>query len=154
MHNKLLTVLFLDIAAALKRPIWIPVLMLAAVLAACAHNNVRQQTAEQLAAYTAAAQQSVSSFPLSRGLYSWVDLGNDALVVYTQPKKAYLLSVTLCNGLPDASSVGLTSNSGWVTSGMDKVVLSGEHYDCQILDIRPVDLAKFKAIQEQQRKPG
>lgn len=123
----------------------------ALMLSAC-HNNLRQQTANSIAAYNAAAGSEVSSFTFSRGLYSWQPLGNRAIAVYTQPRKAYLLDLTLCPDLPYASSIKLSSNINQVMSGIDKIWLNDAKYACLIQHIRPVDLDKLHATQTAQRK--
>lgn len=121
------------------------------LLAACA-NNLRQKTAASLAAYTAASGAEVSSFSMHRALYSWQALGDQAVVVYTQPKQAYLLDISLCPDLPYAASIRLTSNMDRVSSGFDKVMVNGAQIPCMIQHIRPVDLDKLHAAQAGQPK--
>ncbi|MGH8400082.1 MAG: DUF6491 family protein [Gammaproteobacteria bacterium] len=121
------------------------------LLTACA-NNLRQKTAANLAAYTAAAGPEVSSFSMHRELYSWQALGNQTLVVYTQPQQAYLLDVSLCPDLPTASGITLSRSGGQIMSKVDKVLVGGSEFPCPIQHIRPVDLDKLRATQAGQPK--
>lgn len=130
----------------------LPVLLLSLLLAACA-TNVRKQAAELRADYVGAAGPSIPEFRDTRGLYSWRPLSDQELVVYTQPRQAYLLSVGFCPDLGAAAAVSVSSRLGWVTSGIDNVRLDNARYPCRIQQIRPVDLVKFEALRAAQQKP-
>lgn len=130
----------------------LPVLIASLLLTACA-SNVREKAAELTAAYVGAAGQSVPEFRNSSGLYSWQPLSDQELVVYTQPRKAYLLSVSFCPDLGAATAISVSSRLGWVTSGIDNVRSDNARYPCRIQQIRPVDLVKFEALRAAQRKP-
>lgn len=120
------------------------------LVAACA-SNLRQQQAQLRTAYTAAAGPNVPQFRYTRPLYSWQPLGDQELVVYTQPRKAYLLSLGFCPDLGMASAIALGSHLGWVTSGLDNVRVGGSRTVCRIQQIRAVDLAKFATLRTTER---
>lgn len=130
----------------------LPIIILSMLLPACA-TNTRKQASELTAAYVGAAGPSIPEFRNSRGLYSWQPLSDQELVVYTQPRTAYLLSVSFCPDLGAAAAVSLSSRLGWVTSGIDSVQINNASYPCRIQQIRPVDLVKFEALRAAQRKP-
>lgn len=127
------------------RKLGFPVLVCGLLPLAACHNNIRHHTAQRLAAYQAAAQSEVSSFNYRGTLYSWQPLGEQALVVYTMPKKAYLLDVSLCPDLPYATGITVSNTVGQVMSHFDKVWVNGGRIPCQIEHIRPVDLSKLHA---------
>lgn len=136
----------------MKIRICLPVVTLSLLSVACAA-NIRQQASELTAAYIGAAGPAIPEFRNSRGLYSWQPLSDQELVVYTQPRTAYLLSVSFCPDLGSASAISLTSRLGWVTSGLDSVRSDNVRSACRIQQIRPVDLVKFEALRAAQRKP-
>jgi len=113
------------------------------LLTAC-NNNIRQKTAYRLAAFTAAAGPEVSSFSYPHPMYSWQPLGEQALVVYVNPQRAYLLNVSLCPDLPYASGIKLSSTVGQVMRRLDKIWVSDSKFPCPIERIRPIDLKKLK----------
>ena len=123
----------------------ISILLASALLLAACHNNIRQKTAARLSAYTAAAGAEVTSFNYGGSLYSWQPLGEQALVVYVHPQRAYLLDVSLCPDLPYTSSIKISSTVGQVMRRIDKIWVSGGKYPCRIEHIRPVDLSKLQA---------
>lgn len=129
----------------------LPVLIAYLLLPACT-NNVREQAAELTAAYIGAAGPSIPEFRNTRGLYSWRPLSDQELVVYTQPRTAYLLSVGFCPDLGAAAAISVSSRLGWVTSGIDNVRADNARYPCRIEQIRPIDLVKFETLRKAQRK--
>lgn len=120
----------------------------AAVLAACASVPLAQRQA----AYAAAAGAPVNHFRFFTPLWSWEDLGPDQVVIYTRPKEAWLLDVPGCNELPFANAIGLTSNLNEVSVNFDKVLTGRNNVPCTIQRIRPVDVGKLKAVQQEQRQ--
>jgi hypothetical protein len=117
----------------------------ATLLAACASVPLAQRQA----AYAAAAGAPVNSFRFFTPLWSWEELGPDQVVIYTKPKEAWLLDVPGCNQLPFANAIGLTSNLNQVSIRFDKVITGRNTFPCTIQKIRPVDVARLKAVQQQ-----
>lgn len=129
----------------------IAILALAVLLAACASQRYGQRDQARRAAYAAAAGAPVPSFRFFTPLWSWEALGTDEVVVYTRPKQAWLLDVPGCNELPFALVIGLTSNLDEVSVGFDKILTGRNDIPCTITRIRPLDVAKLKALQQAQR---
>jgi hypothetical protein len=126
--------------------------ILAVALAGCSSVPYAQRQAQRQAAYAAAAGAPVGSFRFFAPLWSWEELGSDEVVIYTKPKEAWLLDVPGCTELPFANAIGLTSNLGQVSTGFDKVLTGRNNLPCTITRIRPVDVGRLKAVQQEQRK--
>jgi hypothetical protein len=125
---------------------------LALLLAACASAPYAQRTSERQSAYANAAGAPVRQFHFF-SLYSWEPLGNHELAVYTRPNEAWLLDVDDgCYGLEYAQAIGLTSSLGQVMVRFDRVLTGYRNFPCTIVQIRPVDVKKLKAVQQQQRQ--
>lgn len=124
----------------------------AVLLAACSSVPYAQREAQRTAAYGAAAGAPVKSFRFFAPLWSWEPLGEDQVVIYTRPREAWLLDVPGCNQLPFATAIGLTSNLDQVSVNFDKVLTGQGQFPCTITRIRPVDVGKLKAVQQEQRK--
>jgi hypothetical protein len=124
----------------------------AAVLAACSSAPFAQREAQRTAAYEAAAGAPVNSFHFFSPLWSWEPLGTDEVAIYARPREAWLLDVPGCNQLPFASAIGLTSNLNQVSVNFDKVLTGHGQFPCTITRIRPIDVAKLKAVQQEQRQ--
>lgn len=123
-----------------------------AVLAACSSVPYAQREARRTAAYEAAAGAPVKSFRFFSPLWSWEPLGEDEVAVYTRPGEAWLLDVPGCNQLPFATAIGLTSNMGQVSINFDKVLTGHGQFPCTITRIRPVDVSRLKALQQEQQQ--
>lgn len=123
-----------------------------AVVAGCSSVPYAQRLTQRQAAYTAAAGAPVNSFRFFTPLWSWEELGPDQVVIYTRPKEAWLLDVPGCNELPFANAIGLTSNLNQVSINFDKVITGRNNMPCTIQRIRPVDVGKLKAVQQEQRQ--
>ncbi|HEV2540965.1 MAG TPA: DUF6491 family protein [Frateuria sp.] len=124
----------------------------AMVLAACSSVPYAQREAQRTAAYEAAAGAPVSSFHFFTPLWSWEPLGTDEVAIYTRPREAWLLDVPGCNQLPFATGIGLTSNMNQVSVNFDKVLTGHGQFPCTITRIRPIDVARLKALQQEQRQ--
>ena len=124
----------------------------AVLLAGCASAPRAERLSQRQAAYAAAAGAPVNSFRFYTQLWSWEDLGPDQVVVYTKPKEAWLLDVPGCLELPFANAIGLTSNLNQVSINFDKVITGRNNIPCTIQRIRPVDVGRLKAVQQQQRQ--
>lgn len=125
--------------------------MLAASLVACSSVPYAQRMSNRQAAYAAAVGEPVRSFRFF-DLYSWEPLGDSQLAVYTRPNEAWLLTVSgPCPDLEFTNAIGLTSNLHEVSINFDKV-LTGRTFPCTISQIRPVNVAKLKAVEHEQRK--
>ena len=73
-------------------------------------------------------------------------------MVYTKYKEAYLLDLDACANLQVTNGIGLTSNLGQVQVRFDKVITRSPRIPCTISQIRPIDIAHLKAVQQAQRK--
>ena len=121
-------------------------------VAACASVPYAQRISARQAAYTAAAGAPVRSFRFFE-LYSWEPLGDSQLAIYTRPSEAYLVSVMgPCPELEFTNAIGLTSNLNEVQVRFDKVLTGRRDFPCTIGEIRPVDLARLKSVEHEQRK--
>jgi len=127
-------------------------IVLAGVAAALVAGCASVPLAQRQAAYAAAAGAPVNSFRFFTPLWSWEDLGQDQVVVYTKPKEAWLLDVPGCIELPFANAIGLTSNLNQVSINFDKVITGRNSFPCTIQRIRPIDVGKLKAVQQEQRQ--
>ena len=123
-----------------------------AMLPACSSVPYRQRESQRQAAYEAAAGAPVNSFHFFSPLWSWEPLGEDEVAIYTRPREAWLLDVPGCNQLPFATAIGLTSNLNQVSIHFDKVLTGHGQFPCTITRIRPVDVARLKAVQQEQRQ--
>jgi hypothetical protein len=130
----------------------IAALVTAGLLAACSNVPYAKRNSDRLAAYTAAAGAPVKSFHFFGPLYSWEPLSDTQLVVYTKYKEAYLLDLDACANLQVTNGIGLTSNLGQVQVRFDKVITRSPRIPCTISQIRPIDIAHLKAVQQAQRK--
>lgn len=122
------------------------------LLAACSNVPYAQRLSDRQAAYEAAAGAPVRSFRFYNSLWSWEPLGRDQLVVYTRPQQAFLLDAGACFNLEYTNVIALTSNLGEVSVGFDKVLTGHRDLPCTITRIRPIDVKRLKAKQEEQRK--
>lgn len=121
-------------------------------VAACSSVPYAQRISARQAAYTAAARDPVRSFRFFE-LYSWEPLGDSKLAIYTKPSEAYLVSVMgPCPDLEFTNAIGLTSNLNEVQVRFDKVLTGRRDFPCTIGEIRPVDLARLKSVEHEQRK--
>lgn len=136
----------------MKRLVLMMVWVTAGVLAACSNMPYTKRTNDRLAAYTAAAGAPVKSFRFFSPLYSWEPLSDTQLVVYTKPREAYLLDLQACQNLQVTNGIGLTSNLNQVEVRFDRVITGRPRIPCVISQIRPVDIAHLKAVQQAQRK--
>jgi hypothetical protein len=132
---------------------WIPVLMMSAVLAACAQQPARESSAHgahQAIDYGKFVQGDVPWFNFA-SLYNWDSNRLGYVVVWTTPRQAYRLQlVGPCLGLQNASiTIGLTSQNGMVSSNRDAVIAGGDR--CPIMRIQRVDAKAIRALRE---KPG
>ncbi|HET6804302.1 MAG TPA: DUF6491 family protein [Frateuria sp.] len=123
-----------------------------AVAAGCSSVPQAQRMTQRQAAYDAAAGAPVNSFRFFTPLWSWEPLGSDQVAVYTKPREAWLLDVPGCTELPYATAIGVTSNLNQVSINFDKVITGRSQFPCTIVRIRPVDVARLKALQQEQRQ--
>ena len=135
----------------MRRFKWIPVLMIAAVLAACAQQPARESStrhAHQAIDYGKYVQGDVPWFNFT-SLYSWDSNQLGYVVVWTTPRQAYRLQlVGPCLGLQNASiAIGLTSQNGLVSSNRDAVIAGGER--CPIMRIQRLDAKAIRALRAQ-----
>ena len=121
------------------------------VLTACSSVPYAQRQAARLAEYTAVAGAPVSNFRFFT-LYSWEPLGDKTLAVYTRPNEAWLLDLDGgCRDLAFTPAIGLTSNLNQVSARFDKVLTGRKLFPCTITRIRPLDIKRMKAAQQERR---
>jgi hypothetical protein len=137
--------------AAMRRFKWIPVLMAAAALAACAQQPARESSARpahQAIDYGKYVQGDVPWFTFT-SLYSWDSNQLGYVVVWTTPSQAYRLQLAgPCLGLQTAAGmIGLTSHSGLVSSNRDYVIVRQDR--CAIMRIQRLDAKAIRALRTQ-----
>ncbi|WP_461059205.1 DUF6491 family protein [Silanimonas algicola] len=102
--------------------------------------------AASLARHESAAGEPVASFGFFR-IDGFTSLGDHAVAVWTGPRRIYLLTVDApCPALRWSSSIGITSSTGRVYAGFDRIRTPDGN--CRIRSIRPVDVA---ALRESER---
>lgn len=139
---------------------WLPMpaMLAVAFLAACA-SSPRLSDAEERALYRAHAGEPVSSFSLFGKPHGWTALGDDALVVWTRPRQAWLLDLSgSCQDLPYALSIMITSTGSRVQSKFDSVQPVGPmvspvgRMPCRIHEIRPLDTTALRQAEQELRQ--
>jgi hypothetical protein len=103
------------------------------------------------------AGEARSSMPFFRS-YDFEPLGDDALLLWESPGRAYLLNVEdFCPDLPSAQAIAINSKGATVSAKFDFITVSGRvqgaNNRCRILEIRPVDVKAMKAAGKAGRKP-
>jgi len=128
---------------------WIPFLM-AASLAACAQQPARPSSTQHASTtidYARYVQDTVPWFQFA-SLYDWNSNRPDSVVVWTNPRQAYLLSLAgPCTGLQGAFTIGLTSHTGLVSSNRDYVIAHRDR--CAIMRIQRLDARAIRALRTQ-----
>lgn len=140
----------------MRRFKWIFLLMMAAVLSACAQQPARESSARhahQAIDYGKYVQGDVPWFNFT-SLYSWDSNQLGYVVVWTTPRQAYRLQlVGPCLGLQTAGAmIGLTSQDGLVSSNRDAVIAGGDH--CGIMRIQRLDAKAIRALREKPDSSG
>lgn len=130
----------------MRRFTWIP-LSMAVLTAACAQQPPREASAHRAHAaidYAKYVQRTVPWFNFT-SLYSWDSNQLGSVVVWTNPRAAYLLTTAgPCLGLQTtAGIIGLTSRDGLVSSNQDAVLAGGDR--CQIMRIEQLDAKAIRA---------
>jgi hypothetical protein len=128
--------------------------IIALALGACA-GTPRMGDADRLELHRAHAGAPVSSFPLRGQLDGWTALGDQALVVWTRPREAWLLELAgPCQDLGYATAISLSSSGSRVHAKFDGVVPLGAmtsqvgRFPCRIHEIRPLDTKALKQAQD------
>ena len=123
----------------------IPLMVLAATLAACA-TGPTLTTDERLALYREHAGEPTGSFRLDRtlGSQNWTPLGDQALAVWSSANRGHLLELrSRCSGLGPAARISITKSMGDDGARLDSVVVSSAAgsmaRSCRIETIRPID---------------
>jgi hypothetical protein len=130
---------------------WILPLSLA-LLAACAQQPARDSSAartHRTIDYAKYVTGTVPWFHFS-SLYSWDSNQPGYVVVWTSPIEAYRLALAgPCLGLQTTGMIGLTSQSGEVSSTRDAVIASGDH--CSIMRIERLDARAIRALRSKDK---
>lgn len=130
---------------------WLVPMLAVAVLAACSTSPYRDKPSARLTRVEAAAGKDVDSFTLYSGLYSWESLSDTKVLLYTRPRRAYLLDVAPCPNLDTAVMLGVSSRFSTISAGIDSVIpdyQSPPGYPCRIQRIRRVDVKALKAAEK------
>jgi hypothetical protein len=112
--------------------------------------------AQRKAFVTQFAGEAKSSMPFFRS-YDFEPLGNDALLLWESPGRAYLLDVEdFCPNLPTARAIAINNKGSTVSAGFDSITVldRGQNANnrCRILEIRPVDVKAMKAAEKARRE--
>src|SRR5688572_27760341 len=124
----------------------IPLLMLAAALAACT-TGPTLSTEDRLALYREHAGDPIASFTLARtGMRQWTPLDEQTLAVWENPNRGHLIELrNRCPRMSSSPRLSFTNAMGMVTAQMDSVVTRGPGGStagvnaCRIETIRPLD---------------
>lgn len=108
-----------------------------------------QRQRERIAQVQAHAGAAVDSVRY-RGTYSFESLGQDSLLLWETPGRAYLVRVEpFCSDLPWVSSIGLSNQMWRLYTRFDKVYVRDQQ--CRITEIRPVDVKALKTDEREAR---
>ena len=120
------------------------------LVTACA-GQPRMTPSERLELYRAHAGEPVSSFSFTGRLWGWRALGDSALAVWPRSNQAFLLELAgRCQDMAFALSIGLTSSTGRVSAGFDRVIVrlpsnrTPNRLGCTIRTIRPINTQVVK----------
>lgn len=135
---------------------YFPLLLAAALLAACAHQPAREVSSPRAHAtidYAKYVQRTVPWFHFAN-LYSWDSNQLGYVVVWTTPVRAYRLQLAgPCIGLRNAMAIGLTSQNGMVNSTGDAVLARGDR--CPIMRIEQLDAKAIRVARSRtEAKPA
>ena len=102
------------------------------------------------------AGEAKSSMPSFRS-YDFEPLGDDALLLWESPGRAYLLDVEdFCADLPSARAIAINNKGATVSAGFDAITVldrgQSANNRCRILKIRPVDVKAMKAAEKAGRE--
>lgn len=138
--------------------LYLTAVLSAGSLSACS-SLPNQTEAERLELYRSHAGEPVPSFQYFGTLNGWTPLSDSALTVWTRPSQAYLLELSgPCQDLESTIAISVTNTMGRVHSRFDDVIVrggggvSGAHFPCRILTIRPLDVKALKATQKEMRE--
>lgn len=131
-------------------------MLAAALLVAQGADAASEKHARRLALAQAHAGEPVRSIHIAR-TQSWESLGDEDLLLWTSPGRAYLLKLDSgCHDLGSAMDIELKYQSPMLSAGFDHIrVLErgpGVRQECRILEIRPVDVKAMKAADKEARK--
>jgi hypothetical protein len=133
--------------------------LLWAALAAAGDASAAQTSAaapdkygQRKAFVTQFAGEAKSSMPSFRS-YDFEPLGDDALLLWESPGRAYLLDVEdFCADLPSARAIAINNKGATVSAGFDAITVldrgQSANNRCRILQIRPVDVKAMKAAEK------
>jgi len=102
------------------------------------------------------AGEAKSSMPFFRS-YDFEPLGDDALLLWESPGRAYMLDVEdFCPNLPTARAIAINNKGSTVSAGFDSITVldrgQSANNRCRILEIRPVDVKAMKAAEKARRE--
>lgn len=126
----------------------------ALALVACASTEDKSAAIEReaavLARYEAAAGEPVASFRFFR-IEGYTSLGDDRLALWTEGRKAYLLTVDEpCPELRWSLGISVTSSMSRVYADFDRV--QTRDGSCRIRSIRPIDVAALRESEKAARQ--
>ncbi len=120
-------------------------LTMLAMLAGCTSVTTRSALPDRAERIRAAAGAPVNSIRLPEGsMYAWVPLGERGLFIRAQGHRNWLLDLGYCPNLDITTTIRITSATGTVTAGIDKVLSEASRIPCLIQSIRPVDVQQLE----------
>ena len=116
------------------------------LLAGCVSHAPTQE--QRLAAYQAHASAPVKQIRYYNPL-GWEEIDDQHILVTMRPKEAWLMRLSgPCMDFAGGSAVlVISSQSGYVSTGFDRVAIGDSRLSCRIEEIRQVDLPAMRAAQ-------
>jgi hypothetical protein len=136
--------------------LYLAVLAVASAVSADAPASAPDKYEQRKAFVMQFAGETKSSMPFFRS-YDFEPLGDDALLLWESPGRAYLLTVDdFCTDLPTARAIVINNKGSTVNAKFDSITVAerGQNANnrCQILEIRPVDVKAMKAAEKAGRE--
>ena len=104
--------------------------------------------AERLEAFQAHAGEPVKKVRYYNPI-AWDDIDGSHLVITMRPNEQYLmrLSGSCLDWGSGPPLISISSMTGYVTAGLDRLKVAGSQLVCRIEEIRPVDVGAMRADQ-------
>lgn len=136
--------------------LYLAVLAVASAASADAPATAPDKYEQRKAFVTQFAGETKSSMPFFRS-YDFEPLGDDALLLWESPGRAYLLAVDdFCTDLPTARAIVINNKGSTVNAKFDSITVADRGQSannrCRILEIRPVDVKAMKAAEKERRE--
>jgi len=100
--------------------------------------DTKETMQRNLAVFERYAGEPVEQVTAFRGIRNWQPLGKEAVALWADEKRVYLVKVdTPCSGLDFARGIRVEHTHPMLEARFDAIEF--EHQRCRILEIRPVD---------------